>query len=253
MILGALLAIAAVCLVAMLRPWATPGATSAASDEVVAAPPPLVLAEQPRLLVFGDSWVYGLAAATPDRGFAYLLADLLGGETIVDGEPGSGYLKPGWDGGTYGSRIAALDASIDPDVIVVEGTINDRRLHPTGYVDAVTEAWDALAARFPDAAIVILGPAPQVLPVERATAAIDRDLASLAAARGWWYISPIAGEWITPENYLSVIDTGEIGRDHPSTDGHAYLASKVADALRALATAPSVIAEAPVDDTGLAR
>ena len=49
------------------------------------------------------------------------------------------------------------------------------------------------------------------------TARIDEVLRELAAARGWWYISPIAEEWITEANYLDVIDTGEIGRNHPST------------------------------------
>jgi len=69
-----------------------------------------------------------------------------------------------------------------------------------------------------------------VLPVGKATARIDRDLAALAAGRGWWYISPIADEWITDGNYLDVIDTGA-GRNHPSTAGHAYLAQRLADAL----------------------
>ena len=65
-----------------------------------------------------------------------------------------------------------------------------------------------------------------MLPVEAATARIDADLAELAARRGWWYISPIADEWITPANYLDVIDTG-VGRNHPSTEGHAYLADRL--------------------------
>ena len=97
----------------------------------------------------------------------------------------------------------------------------------------MTAAWDALAALYPEASIVILGPAPQVLPVQAATARIDADLAELAAARGWWYVSPIAEDWITPANYAAVIDTG-IGRDHPSTDGHAYLATRLAEALATL-------------------
>jgi lysophospholipase L1-like esterase len=255
-LLGAALAVAALCLVALLRPWAAPAplAPAAAADEASAAvaPAPLTLPEEPRVLVFGDSWVYGSAAITPDLGFAYLLADELGWQTIVDGVRGSGYLKPGIDGPSYGDRIAALDPALDPDLIIVEGSINDRRLHPTGYRDAVTSAWDALRARFPDAAIVILGPAPQVLPVEDTTRAIDADLRELAAARGWWYISPIADEWITTANYLDVIDTGPIGRDHPSTAGHEYLAHRVAQALEAMAQPTQVVADAPQDPQALA-
>lgn len=248
----AISAVATVSAVAVLRPWAAPVqppvAAGVDSGTDAVAPAPLALPDGARVLVFGDSWVYGSAASTPSLGFAYLLADELGVETIVDGVRGSGYLKPGRDGPAYGERIAALDPLLAPDVIVVEGSINDRRLHPEGYRDAVTAAWDALEARYPGAAIVILGPAPQVLPVEAATRAIDEDLRELAAARGWWYISPIDEEWIGPANYLDVIDTGPIGRDHPSTAGHEYLADRLAEALVRLGELPEIAADAPADD-----
>jgi lysophospholipase L1-like esterase len=258
-LLGAALAVAAVCAVAVLRPWGAPEPVApvavAEGNAAVAAsvpPAPLVLEEGARVLVFGDSWVYGSAATVPTLGFAYRLADELGVETVVDGVRGSGYLKPGLDGPAYGERIAALDPALEPDLIIVEGSINDRRLYPEGYRDAVTAAWDALEARYPDAAIVILGPSPQVLPVESPTRSIDTDLAELAAARGWWYISPIAEDWITTANYLDVIDTGPIGRDHPSTDGHAYLAARVADAIEAMELQPAIVADAPHDEDPVA-
>lgn len=242
-------AVVALCALAAWRPWApaervlAAGAGEAAAP--VAAPAPLALPDRPRVLIFGDSWTYGSAASDPTLGYAYLIGRTHGWDTIVDGVRGSGYLKPGWDGGSYGERIAALDPGTDPDLIIVEGSINDRRLPADGYRDAVSAAWDDLAALYPDATIVILGPAPQVLPVEPATARIDRDLAALAGERGWWYISPIADEWITSDNYLSVIDTSEIGRDHPSTEGHAYLAERLADALGTLTAPTDVVADAP--------
>lgn len=201
------------------------------------APAPLVLPDHPRVLVFGDSWTYGSAATVPTLGYAYLLADLLGGETIVDGVRGSGYLKPGLDGPTFGERIAALDPALAPDLVLIQGSINDRAQGVAGYREAVTAAWDALAAKYPEATIVVLGPAPHELPVGAETARIDADLGELAGARGWWYISPIARNWITPQNYLDVIDV-EVGRKHPSTNGHRYLAEKVATALDELRGAP---------------
>lgn len=241
---GAALAVVVVCAIGMLRPWAVSTPQVAGPDAAAAQPAALVLPEHPRVLIFGDSWVYGSAATVPTLGFAYRIGEELGWETVVDGVRGSGYLKPGIDGPAYGERIAALDPALDPDLVLVEGSINDRKLFPTGYRDAVTAAWDALAARYPDARIVILGPAPQVLPVEKATARIDAELGAMAEDRGWWYVSPIDLGWITADNYVDVIDTG-IGRNHPSTEGHAYLAARLAEALDAISGDAAIVADAP--------
>ena len=236
------------------RPWipaAEAGPVEASSDASseaqVIVPGPLVLPEDPRVLVFGDSWTYGSAATPVTDGYAYVLADLIGGETIVDGVRGSGYLKPGIDGPDFGTRIADLDASLDPDLVIVQGSINDRAQGEDGYREAVTAAWDALSSLYAEATIVVLGPAPHELPVESGTARIDRDLAALAEARSWWYISPVQEEWITEQNYLDVIDV-DPGNRHPSTAGHRYLAERVAAALADLAAA--AMTEAGVSDTG---
>ncbi|MEU1972400.1 SGNH/GDSL hydrolase family protein [Microbacterium sp. NPDC019599] len=249
LLLASLIAVALVCAVAVWRAWATPAEPSAApvavaeEESVVVPPAPLVLPDDARVLVFGDSWTYGSAAVIPTRGFAYVLGELQGWQTIVDGIRGSGYLRPGIDGGSYGERIAGLDPRLDPDLVIVEGSINDRWLYTEGYRDAVAAAWDGLAALYPEASFVILGPAPQVLPVQKPTARMDADLAALAAERGWWYVSPIADEWITSANYGTVIDSSEVGGDHPSTVGHAYLAGRLAQALDAMAEANAVTAD----------
>ncbi|MEV7694172.1 SGNH/GDSL hydrolase family protein [Microbacterium sp. NPDC089189] len=234
---GLAVAIAVVCAVAIWRPWATdptPVSRADAGGAQAVAVPAIDLPDDPRVLVFGDSWTFGSAASVATLGYAYVLGDLLGGETIVNGSRGSGYLVPGIDGGTFGERIADLDPALDPDLVIVQGSINDRKVPAEGYTDAVSSAWDALSATYPNTPIVILGPAPQVLPVEPATARIDRDLSAAATARGWAYISPIADGWITAADYDWIIDTGEIGRNHPTTEGHAYLAERVAEALSAL-------------------
>ncbi|QIG41051.1 SGNH/GDSL hydrolase family protein [Microbacterium sp. 4R-513] len=247
LVCGLLAAVAVVCAVGAWRAWANPVepvAPVARAEAVAITPAPLSLPDDPTVLVFGDSWTYGSAATVPTLGYAYLLGQTLGWNTVVDGVRGSGYLKPGLDGGSFGERIAQLDPALDPDLVIVEGSINDRRLYPTGYREAVTAAWNALAGLYPDAQFVILGPAPQVLPVEKPTAAIDGDLRDLASARGWSYVSPIAEDWITEANYATVIDTSEIGRDHPSTEGHAYLAQRLADDLQRLAEGNGVTADA---------
>src|SRR5690606_34933003 len=212
---------------------AAPVSAGSAGDPAMSAAEtrPLTIPERARVLVFGDSWTWGQSAVVPTRGYAYVLGRERGWDVIVDGVRGSGYLRPGIDGGTYGERIAALDPGLDPDLVIVQGSINDRREDLAELHAAVTDAWDALADLYPDAEIVVFGPAPHVLPTERAVARIDRELAELAALRGWVHISPIAEQWITERNHRRVIDPRDL---HPSTAGHAYLALRLARDLAAL-------------------
>src|SRR5699024_1431503 len=69
-------------------------------------------ADDTSMLVFGDSWTVGLAATTPTGGYAYLAGAALGWDTTVDGENGSGYLRPGELGGVYGTRVLQLDPEL---------------------------------------------------------------------------------------------------------------------------------------------
>lgn len=243
--IAVILALAAVVL-GVWRPWSHPASTAEVAgagteQSVTIAPAPLVLPEHPTVLVFGDSWTYGSAATVPTLGYAYVLADLLDGTTIVKGVRGSGYLKPGIDGPAFGERITALDPTLRPDLVIIQGSINDRDQGEAGYREAVNAAWDAMAAKYPEAQIVILGPAPHLLPVGAGTARIDSDLSEFAAERGWWYISPIKENWITSANYLDVIDV-DFGHRHPSTAGHRYLAERLAADLDELSAAPVTVA-----------
>lgn len=247
-LLAAVIAVVLTATLIVLRPWSGEQAAAPVVEretETVAAasgPDGDAASGLPRVLIFGDSWTVGSAATAPDLGYAYRVADIAGWDTIVNGESGSGYLKEGRAGNTFGERIAHLDPALDPALVIIQGSINDRRHGAAGYRDAVEDAWDGLAATYPRAQIIVLGPAPQVLPVEAATRRIDADLAALAAARDWPYISPIADEWITSDNHLEVIDTSDRGADHPSDDGHLYLAERVAEAVSQLVDPVTVVA-----------
>ncbi|NHI16373.1 SGNH/GDSL hydrolase family protein [Microbacterium excoecariae] len=219
--------VAAVAATAACSPAGT-GATAAADGRELSGD------GSPALLVFGDSWTNGMAATSAENRYAALTGEALGWKTTVDGENGSGYLHEGSAGGTYGSRLARLAATDDFDVIVIQGSINDRKDALAGLDGAAEAVWDGFAERFPDAEIVVLGPAPHVLPVEEKIERIDEILARAAAADGLTYVSPLADEWITPANYDTVIDTSEQGANHPGDAGHAYLAEVLADDLAAL-------------------
>ena len=247
----AALAIAAVCALAAVRPWgeAPSPVVATAQDAAPAAvaPAALALPDQPRVLIFGDSWTYGSAAALPTLGYAYVLGERLGWETIVDGVRGSGYLKPGLDGGAYGERIAALDPALDPDLVIIEGSINDRRLPATGYQEAVTAAWDALAALYPSGDHRRPRPGSAGAAGRRDHRADRRRPVEPRRRTGLVVRLPDHRTSGSPRRTtLDVIDTA-IGRYHPSTGGHAYLATRLAESLAAISGATDVVADAPHD------
>lgn len=194
------------------------------------------------LLVFGDSWTFGLAATTVTGGYAYRTGQILGWATTVDGENGSGYLRAGQYGGYYGTRVAELDPDLEPDVVVIQGSINDRQQPLSALPRAARAVWSAVEATYPDAELVILGPAPSQLPVDESIAKIDDVLSDLADEEGLDYISPIDDEWITEGNYDAVIDASPTGHNHPSDDGHAFLAEQLVSELQVTDTAARIAA-----------
>jgi len=223
--------VAAIVALAAWQPWrTTPSVEAATSVGAVAEVEPLSIPADAGVLVFGDSWTYGSAATLPTEGYAYRLGWLSGWNVTVDGVRGSGYMRPGYDGPDFRRRAEALDPSADYDLIVIQGSINDRHQGERGYRETVDATWDTFERLYPRAQIVIFGPTPHEFPVDEGTARIDADLEAAADARHWWYISPLQEQWLTPANYLEMIDTGA-GRKHPSDRGHEYLAEKLFAAL----------------------
>jgi len=223
--------VAAIVALAAWQPWrTTPTVEAAASGGGVASVEPLSIPADANVLVFGDSWTWGAAATRPTEGYAYRLGWLSGWNVTVDGVKGSGYLSPGVDRPDFGARATSLDPTADYDLIIIQGSINDRLKGERGYREAVDATWDTFERLYPRAQVVILGPAPHQFPVHEGTIRIDGDLKAAAADRHWWYLSPLQEQWLTPANYLEMIDTGA-GRNHPSDRGHAYLAEKLLAAL----------------------
>lgn len=180
----------------------------------------------PLMLVFGDSWTHGLAATDAAHAYPHLTGEILGWDVDAIGENGSGYLHPGQNGGFYGTRVAELDPDLEPDVIVVQGSINDRGESLSALPRAAKAVWQAFEHTYPDADLVILGPAPSVLPIEENVEKIDEALSQLAADEGLDYVSPIAEGWLTDDNIGDYIDAS--AANHPSDEGHAYLAERLA-------------------------
>ena len=208
--------------IASTSPWHAP-----IDEAPTPTPEPLPLA-----LIFGDSWTHGLAASDSEHAYPHLTGELLGWDVDVLGENGSGYLHLGEDGGFYGTRVAELDPELEPDVVIVQGSVNDRREALSALPRAARSVWHAFEHTYPDAHLVILGPAPSAFPLDKKVKKIDAELAQLADAEGIDYISPLAEEWFTPQNVDDYIDTETA--NHPSDAGHAYFAKRLSADLERL-------------------
>lgn len=203
----------------------TPQPTAASTAK---PPAPLKFGPGTRTLFFGDSWTFGMTAEPVTQGFAYLTAERLKLDATVQGGPGTGYLNPGpANEGTYSKRLSSLPASLDPELVVLQGSINDGNISPIQLPDAVNKFIRQLKAKFPAAQIVMVGPAPHLFPVDPSIIRLDNYLRQVAGNNSLNYISPYAEKWITVENLAEVIDAKTA---HPTNAGHAFLASKtVAD------------------------
>lgn len=225
------LVLLAVCLAAVLLGYPPTAPTTPQNGQ--AAPSsrlyPLPTAPGTRVVFFGDSWADGEAAQPATAGFAYLTGNSFGWDYRVDAVGGTGYVNPGLRR-TYPERMAA--AATDPQVqlLILQGSVNDAKVNLNGLRNAVEATLDAALTHYPNAVILVLGPAPATLPVSEALRTIDSTLRSVAGERRLDYISPVTERWISAANYGAVIDT-QAG-NHPSTQGHSYLARRLEAALR---------------------
>ena len=113
---------------------------------------------KPLVLFVGDSYVSGVGASQPKQtGFVPQLSAALGWEARASGAPGTGFMRAGTRGPLADLVRAADLATLQPDLVVLNGAHND----VTGPVDQlpgrvreVVELIDSLA---PQAQVVIVG------------------------------------------------------------------------------------------------
>jgi lysophospholipase L1-like esterase len=205
---------------------------SQTAEPTPAPPAPIAFGPGTKTLFFGDSWTFGMTAEPVTQGFAYLTAQQLQLNATVNGGPGTGYLNPGpAKEGTYSERLNKVPANLNPDLVVVQGSINDGNISPIDLPNAVNQFIAQLKAKFPAAQVVMVGPAPNAIPMDPSVTRLDNYLGQVAANNSLNYISPVKGKWITAENVSAIIDAKTM---HPTNAGHAILASKTVDALNAI-------------------
>jgi len=148
----------------------------------------------PFVSFIGDSWTAG-AGATDRMGYAHLTGRMLGWTHRVLGIGGSGYVRGGRPGVPFDERIAAAMAG-KPDVVVIQGSINERKTPSGVLAPAVADTLGRLVrAAGPDTVVLVVGashvPGSSAERVDRVNDILRAEAARLhlrfvdVAAEGW--------------------------------------------------------------------
>jgi hypothetical protein len=224
-------------------------ASPSAIDPVPIAPAPvstpqvhlprLQLPAKPHVMVIGDSWSTGYAAA-PGHGYIDILARTFGWrvDTVPDA-PNSGWEYPGADGrpGTFASRLTKQPVDKSVDLMFMNGGLNDQQVVRNGthmdtkFNEGVKAAIALVHTKYPNAKIVVMGPLMPVVNYQGIIPEIDDRLAYEATQERFYYISPYLEDWFSSADLIRRL-INHRASDSPNTAGHAYLAQRAAADLR---------------------
>lgn len=190
------------------------------------AAPTTAAEDRPSVVFIGDSWTEG-SGAVALRGYAVRTAEQLHWNYLVLGVGGSGYDVAG-RGSTFAQRIDRA-VSVHPDVIVVQGSLNERNSTPQALRPAAIETLERLrSAADPATRVVVLG-ASYVPGTPRATIDWINDAVRAAAAQAGLPFIDVAGQdWTDPLQPGIWADP-----NHPNDVGHQMIADRLVPVLRA--------------------
>lgn len=185
-------------------------------ESVVRQPDRPVTTGGPVAVVLGDSWAAGTFLPNPRaQAWSTLIGRQKHWTTYVNAVGGTGFANPGACGGqTYGDRVPAVLA-LHPELVLIEGGLNDDAVAPAHETNAERAVLERLASV---PTVIVVGP-PKA-PTRPHTAAIDRALAAGAAADQRRYIS--TQKWSLPLR-------GD--RLHMTAAGHPIFARDLATAI----------------------
>ncbi|NRQ33174.1 SGNH/GDSL hydrolase family protein [Nonomuraea sp. NN258] len=195
-----------------------------------APPPPAGEPAAPVMMFVGDSFTVGSGPVPRWRTYATQAARLLGGQPIIAGAGGTGYLNEGRSGRTFlRSFEAELSWRPAPDLLVLSGGHNDHRWSAARVGRAASELVGRIKARWPRTRIVMVGPIWLGDPPGKAYRMRDA-LAAAAGSRGVPFLDPLQRRWSAD----SMLPDGV----HPTLTGHERLGAWLAGALRGVYQGP---------------
>jgi lysophospholipase L1-like esterase len=194
---------------------------------VRAAAPRPAAADRPSVTFIGDSWTAG-AGADGRRSYAVRAAEQLGWESTVLGVSGSGYDLPGRAGSTFAQRVDPAVAT-HADVIVVQGSLNERRSTPGSLRAAADDTLERLRAEAdPDTRIVVLGASYVPGTPREVIDWINDEVRRAAGLAGVRFVDVAAEVWTDPREPWIWYDP-----IHPNDVGHQMIADRLVPILRA--------------------
>lgn len=198
----------------------------------------------PKVLLLGDSYSLGTGATVASAGhsYAHVLAQMMGWrDLLVAGSGGTGFTAAGsW--GTYATRLSSSLGSISgaPDVVILQGSTNDNSATAGTVTTAATSLVAAVRAAYPSAYVVVLG---LLYDTSRSAASLTNHNEVIAVSGADLVVNTVGGvegAWWSGTGRVGAT-TGSGNGDvfmssdaiHPTTEGHRYLASRLAARLRA--------------------
>lgn len=205
--------------------------------------------EQLDIAVIGDSFTEGtpLGGEGPSNWTAVLgsLLDTAGiaHSISVEASSGSGYVAPGIRNLTF-AQLAELAIKPGTDLVIVFGSVNDAAEDEASYASTVRSSLETIRKRAGSATMLVVGPAwvDARIPAEIVRMEEVLRVESLRVEAD--FVNPLDQRWFFDPNRSNVV--GLISTDglHPTDDGHAYLAERMADLVtqeireRAIVTVP---------------
>ncbi|MFS1302908.1 SGNH/GDSL hydrolase family protein [Streptosporangium longisporum] len=131
-----------------------PGGTPHPSSAVTMPP-----SRAPLVMVIGDSFTVGSGPVRGWNGYAARVARELGWQLVTAGAAGTGYVNPGRVGRTFQRSFEEeLSWRPAPDLVIVSGGRNDRRIGAARIENAAVRLVGSIRRRWPHTGIVMVGP-----------------------------------------------------------------------------------------------
>jgi lysophospholipase L1-like esterase len=180
---------------------------------------------RPVVTFVGDSWTAGTGSES-GRGYAAPAAERAGWTSHVLGISGTGYLQ-GAPGHHFAGRIGRA-AGTDPDVVVVQGSLNDDRSDLAALEPAVRDTLSDLRAAVDPGTVVLVIGASHTPGTDPATIeSLNDAIGSAAETVGVRFVDPAEENWNDPADPTIWADP-----IHPNDAGYRLIADHVSELLR---------------------